>query len=869
LFISNNAFVTFSQLKFDFENGNISDWQESISNHWEVSSINSLSGKSSLHHSFDNTSAGHDQISFLMPGDIDFSNNVSWSFKVRHNYYPSSSNNWSVFLVANKNSTEMYPGSSVSGFVVGVNYSGSDDILKLWKVEKGNINTVIETNLNWETEIGDSTALVKVSRSSSGNWVVEVSKECKVENLISVGSSILDEIIQGRFFGVFYKYSATQDMKLWLDDIEINAAFVEDNSGPVVDSISVLNNCVEIWFNEDIDSGSVDNANFIANPGQLMPEEISFTSDRSILLKFNNLENRVNYSLNINEIKDLHNNIITPVVKEFSYYQPADYDVLITEIMADPEPTVNLPNYEYLELYNNTDFQINLNKWILQSGENKCIFPSFTINPHDYAVICNKKALSSFIAYSKSIGLWTDSYFLNNSDGLLLLKEPSGKLISYAYYKTESYNDKFKEEGGWSLEMKDYKNPCGGESNWGFSENNSGGTPGKVNSISEDFNSQTVPDHLYTMVPDDTTIILHWSNMPGFSFIQNPKMFGISTNNSAKIYPESAEFALTNFPSTMLKVSTGVITDESSTIFLTNKMSDCTGATNNDEITIPFAKPMQCDSFDVVINEVLYSPNTGGAEFVELYNRSQKIIDAGNLFFSTLDTITGKVKSFCNVADKGFLFFPGEYILLTDNMQENNEKCKLALVSANFPSLTDDYGTIAIINKENKTIDKFSYSKKMHSPILQDDKGVSLERINVNWPTQSTSNWHSASQASGFSTPGYKNSQTYNDSVSTSKIFISPEVFSPNNDGNEDFLTIKINSNSEDKLLNINIYNSSGKLVKHLRRNQLLGVENGFTWDGASDDNRLLPSGIYILHITIQTEQGKASEYKKTCVLRR
>lgn len=157
----------------------------------------------------------------------------------------------------------------------------------------------------------------------------------------------------------------------------------------------------------------------------------------------------------------------------------------------------------------------------------------------------------------------------------------------------------------------------------------------------------------------------------------------------------------------------------------------------------------------------------------------------------------------------------------------------------------------------------------MHSPILQDDKGVSLERINVNWPTQSTSNWHSASQASGFSTPGYKNSQTYNDSVSTSKIFISPEVFSPNNDGNEDFLTIKINSNSEDKLLNINIYNSSGKLVKHLRRNQLLGVENGFTWDGASDDNRLLPSGIYILHITIQTEQGKASEYKKTCVLRR
>ena len=47
----------------------------------------------------------------------------------------------------------------------------------------------------------------------------------------------------------------------------------------------------------------------------------------------------------------------------------------------------------------------------------------------------------------------------------------------------------------------------------------------------------------------------------------------------------------------------------------------------------------------------------------------------------------------------------------------------------------------------------------MHNKLLNDFKGVSLERINPSMPTNQSSTWQSAAQAAGFATPTYRNSQ--------------------------------------------------------------------------------------------------------------
>ena len=54
----------------------------------------------------------------------------------------------------------------------------------------------------------------------------------------------------------------------------------------------------------------------------------------------------------------------------------------------------------------------------------------------------------------------------------------------------------------------------------------------------------------------------------------------------------------------------------------------------------------------------------------------------------------------------------------------------------------------------------------MQFGLLNITKGVSLERIDFNRPTQDRTNWHSAAEDIGFGTPAYKNSQ-YNDAGET------------------------------------------------------------------------------------------------------
>ena len=51
---------------------------------------------------------------------------------------------------------------------------------------------------------------------------------------------------------------------------------------------------------------------------------------------------------------------------EFSYQVPAEaFDIVISEILCDPTPSLGLPEYDYLEIYNRSDNPFYLNDWLL------------------------------------------------------------------------------------------------------------------------------------------------------------------------------------------------------------------------------------------------------------------------------------------------------------------------------------------------------------------------------------------------------------------------------------------------------------------------------------------------------------------------
>jgi hypothetical protein len=186
-----------------------------------------------------------------------------------------------------------------------------------------------------------------------------------------------------------------------------------------------------------------------------------------------------------------------------------------------------------------------------------------------------------------------------------------------------------------------------------------------------------------------------------------------------------------------------------------------------------------------------------------------------------------------------------------------------------LPTYNDDLGNVVLVYMDTVVIDEFAYSDEMHFKLLSTFDGVSLERINFNKSASEASNWHSASSEVGFATPAYQNSQFSNDSVfvETGSIAVSPELFSPDNDGKDDVAAINYKFDESGYVANITIFDSNGFLVRNLVDNILLSAEGTVTWDGLDDNNSKSRVGIYIVYFEAFDLNGNVHRFRKTLVL--
>jgi len=105
----------------DFEDGNCQGWK--LTEGWEVSSADQISGNFSLKHS----STAINGTSFVFHGaSADWNGStVEWSFKLKNgNWDPSSSNRFWFYLSADTIRPDL-----ISGWAAGVNISGSRGML--------------------------------------------------------------------------------------------------------------------------------------------------------------------------------------------------------------------------------------------------------------------------------------------------------------------------------------------------------------------------------------------------------------------------------------------------------------------------------------------------------------------------------------------------------------------------------------------------------------------------------------------------------------------------------------------------------------------------------------------------------------------
>ena len=275
---------------------------------------------------------------------------------------------------------------------------------------------------------------------------------------------------------------------------------------------------------------------------------------------------------------------------------------------------------------------------------------------------------------------------------------------------------------------------------------------------------------------------------------------------------------------------------------------------------------------DVIINEILFNPSKDGFDYVEGYNRSSNSIYLNDLMIANRNA-ADEIASIKNISKEPLKLEPGTYFIITLNekwLKKNYKVPESALICLvpSLPSFPDDEGSVIILRKDDSlVIDEFKYHENWHFSLLSDPEGVALERINHSIPPQNKNNWTSASSSSGYGTPGLMNSQYLPDGATMAGISVLPKIFSPDNDGHDDFTSININVNDQGKIANAVIYDISGRRVRYMLKNELLGIKNRFIWDGCDDRMQMLPSGIYIIATQIFDLKGNVSKYRSCIVL--
>ena len=285
-----------------------------------------------------------------------------------------------------------------------------------------------------------------------------------------------------------------------------------------------------------------------------------------------------------------------------------------------------------------------------------------------------------------------------------------------------------------------------------------------------------------------------------------------------------------------------------------------------------FGIAQDADSLDIIINEILFNPKPGAVDYVELYNRSQKIIDLNHVYLANRNS-SNTIAGIQQASAESILFFPGDFIVLTSDpnavkSQYISTNPDAFITMQSMPSFSDDKGNVITLNGQGNIIDEVAYSDKWHFPLISNSEGVSLERIDYDGASVQ-SNFHSAATSVGYGTPGYKNSQYRLNEQLQGEIKISPEVFSPDNDGIDDFATINYSFPSPGFVTNVTIFDASGRAVRYLQRNSLSGIKGYYRWDGLDDKNRKLPQGIYIIYTEIFNTDGKKKQFKNSIVLAR
>ncbi|KUG06385.1 lamin tail domain-containing protein [Solirubrum puertoriconensis] len=710
---------------------------------------------------------------------------------------------------------------------------------------------------------------VRVTRSPANVWTLE--RDLTGGRTFASEGTATDATYQrSQYLGVLLTYSAANNRNFYFDDFRVTDA----TPPQLVSATAVSATQVDAQFNEPV-AASVAANSFRLGNGVVATAAQPDAADASLVhLTFVSSLPLGQSTLEVRNVADqFGNTAVGPLTATFRFsgalVTPGVNQLLITEIMADETPQVGLPASEYLEIHNpSATNQLDLGgvRLLKPGSSSAAVFPAGAVLlPGEYAVVCANTRTAQFTGYGKVFGL-TNFPSLTNTGDQLLLRGRDGRTLFEVRYADTWYRDNRKKEGGWALELIDLGNPCGGAENWQASLDASGGTPGRANSVQAANPDRTPPQLLAAVALTATRLRLTFAEKLDSTLASNPALYRLQPSGAV----QSAAAVPFDFRTVELTLSAPLTPNQPYTVQV-QRATDCVGNAAGPVTSATIALPVPAAVGDVVINELLFNPRSGGYDFVELLNRSANYLSlqgwriARELPDGSLDAH--------NISSEPLVLAPGQLVVLSERPEivqaqyPNSHEATAFLPPVSLPSLPDDAGVVAVLDAQNRTIDRLAYTEAMHLPLLDTRDGVSLERIRASGPS-TAANFHSAASSTGYATPGRRNSQYQAEPGGDKQFTLEPEVFTPDDDGQQDFTTLSYRLDAPGYVASVTVYDALGRLTRRLVRNETLATTGFFRWDGLTDANRKAAMGYYVLHIELfQPNSGTRREYKKTVVL--
>ena len=794
------------------------------------------------------------------------STGTTWEFWANLRLATSSGNYADVYLLASQADLKS-PGTS--GYFVRL--GGTDDDISLFRRDSTRSPAILINGENQTLNSATNNLVrVRVTRGPDSRWTLERDLSGG-RSFTPEATPVVDATYQrSEAVGVSLTYSAANNRSFFFDDF-----LVADATAPLLlRAAPVSSREVDLVFNEALDpvrAAQAGNYRLTGGPGAGPLSAQVLARNPAVVRLIFGLDFGPQNTVEARQMADLFGNVAAG-----GPLKPAVGELIITEILADETPVVGLPPSEYIEVYNRSatrTLSLRGVRVLKPGGSTAAAFPDTArLLPQQYVVVCGSTRTAQFAGLGVKVYGLTNFPSLSNGADQLVLRGASGQTLFEVSYSDAWYRDPRKKDGGYSLEMLDADNYCGAAENWTASPDPRGGTPGRRNAAAAANPDRLAPTLLRAVALNALNVRLFFSEKLDSAAAANLARYRLSDSGGGPA-PAIMQAAPVPFDFRAVDLTLAAPLTASRPMSLSvQQATDCAGNASGPLKAATFALPEAAAPGDLVINEILFNPRVSAIDFVEILNRSAKYVDlqgfrlANEKADKTLDAAVVSAAAPYVLAPGGLVALTEKPAILAAQYPVSHDPAALLAV-ANFPTLPDDAGTVLLLDARGQELDRYAYTKDQQLSLLSSQEGVSLERIRAGGPSRAE-NFHSAAASVGYATPGRPNSQAQDAPGGNQELTMSPEVFTPDDDGQQDFTTLSYQLDQPGYVASITVYDALGRPARRLLRNETLATTGLVRWDGTDDQGRKAAVGYYVLLIELfRPSGGQRREYKKTVVV--